>query len=184
MFICPEKEFVYVSFTKSGSSSMYSLLQSNFTGMRWNRSWRRIRDEHLDYTSFCVVRNPYARLVSWWWSICKTGGDRYGHKKELANKGLTESLEDFITLWMEKPETAISQSIIIETVNNFDYVLKLENIEEELNTLPFITTQMDMPKLNAKNKLHWKELLTPKAIELINAGWEQDFKLLNYEAIK
>ena len=182
MFVCDEKKFVYVGFTKSGSSSIYALLTANFNGQKFNRSWRQIKEEHKGYTSFCVVRNPYSRMVSWWWSICKVGGDRYGHKRELANAGLTESLEDFITLWSTKPEAATSQSLIIETVSRFDHVIHLEKIKDELYELPFMPFGVEIPKFNAKSdKPHWKELLTPKAIELINTHWEDDFKLLGYE---
>ena len=181
MFICSEKEFVYVAFTKSGSSSMYSLLKSNFSGQRLNRSWRKIPEEYKNYTSFCVVRNPYSRLVSWWWSICKADGDRYGHKKELQDRGLSLSLEDFLTLWREKK--GAFQAPIVETVNRMDHVLKLENIEHDFNALPFVTKYIAIPKVNVKNKIHWTDLLTPKAIEMINAGWKRDFELLNYEMI-
>jgi len=184
MFICDNPKFVYVSFTKSGSSSMYALFNQHYAGLNKPRHHRKIPDEYSIYPSFTVVRNPYSRMVSWWWSICKVGGDRYGHRKELAQAGLTESLADFCTLWSTKPESATSQSFIIENVNDFDCVLKLENIEEDFNALPFVATHIEIPKANVKNKPHWKDLITPEAIKVINQHWENDFTLLNYEILK
>jgi len=179
MFICDDSQFVYVSFTKSCSSSMYNLLQSNFKGLRTKRSWRKIPDQYVDYTSFCVVRNPYSRLVSWWWSICKVGGDRYGHIKELTDLGLTTTLEDFLTLWDTK--NGLGQAFIVEDVNRMDHIIKLENIEEEFNALPFINNHISIPKVNVKNKPHWRELITPKAAQKIETMYKRDFELFNYK---
>ena len=178
MFICHNPKFVYVSFTKSGSSSIYKLLEANFSGQRLRRTKKLIDEQYNDYLSFCVVRNPYSRLVSWWWSICNTGGDRYGHKKELLDRGLSLSLEDFLTVWVEKNGTSQIRPI------SFDYILKLENIEDDFNSLPFITKHINIPRSNAKNRPHWKELINTKSIQLINTAYKRDFELLGYEMIE
>ncbi len=181
MFVCENPKFVYVSFTKSGSSSMYNLLETNFKGTNHPRHHKGIPPNNKSYPSFCVVRNPYSRLVSWWWSICKAKGDRYRHKKELKDRNLPESLQGFLTLWEEKNGT--SQSAGYEHNNGIDHVLKLENIEEEFNALPFITKHIEIPKVNVKNHPKWSELLDTESGKMINRIYKRDFELFGYEMI-
>lgn len=180
MFISHKPQFVYVAFTKSGSSSMYALLDQHFKGEKRNRTHRRIPDEYKHYPSFCVVRNPYSRLVSWWWSICKAEGDRYGHKKELADRGLTTSFTDFLKLWATK--NGIAQAPIVN-LNQFDYILKLENITNDLNTLPFFASKVEFPQRNKRNHPHWTDIITAESGKFINDTYREDFELLGYEML-
>lgn len=182
MFICHKRRFVYVSFTKSGSSTMYKILQQNFSGTVLPRTRHRIRPEDQGYTSFCVVRNPYSRLVSWWWSICKAKRDRYGHKRELAKRGLPETLQGFLTLWEEKNRT--DQFSHVEANGGFDHILKLENLEQEFNALPFVRKPVLVPHANKKNHPPWQELLDPESGRLINRIYKQDFEFFNYEMLE
>lgn len=179
MFTCDDLQFIFISATKSGSSSVYKVLGENFSGVRYKRTHKIIPKEFKNYTSFCVVRNPYSRLISWWWSICKAPTDRYGHWKELEQMGLTKSLEDFLTLWATK--NGITQSKIVEVNDKIDYTVKLENLEEEFNQLPFVTNHITFPHKNKKNHPHWRELITPEAGEIINKTFKKDFEIFGYD---
>ena len=127
---------------------MYNVLQDRFRGVRLPRRRRRIPDQYRHLYSFAVVRNPYDRMVSWWWAICKNQGDRYGHKKQLRNMGLTESLKDFLILFEDKGR--LGQHIYFE-VNTINQTLRLEQLEEDFSTLPFIHEKIKFPKSNSKN---------------------------------
>ena len=181
MFINDKQKFVYLSMTKCGSSSIVSLLSDKFGGNSSGNTRMVIPPCKGNYYSFTVSRNPYARMVSWWWSICKIDGDRYGHKKHLQDEGLTESLSDFLILWERKGD--YSQSKYLDVNDPLDKLLKLENIEEDFNSLPFVTEHVSIPKRNAKNHPAWKELLDDSSRDLINRIYENDFKNFNYEMI-
>ena len=181
MFVNHNLKFVYVSVTKSGSSSIVGLLRKEMGGQDLGNTKRIIPSEYDDYYSFIVVRNPYARMVSWWWAICKDGGDRYGHKKELQNAGLTESLHDFLILWEMKGD--YSQAHYLNVNKKFDKILKLENIKKDFNTLPFIKTYLEIPRANSRKHPTWEELLDSESGKLINRIYGSDFEKLNYEKI-
>lgn len=181
MFINDKDKFIYLSMTKSGSSSIVALLKDRFVGKSTGNTHMVIPPCCKDYYSFTVARNPYARMVSWWWSICKTDGDRYGHKKELRNAGLSESLPDFLQLWEKKGGYA--QSKYLDVNDKLDCVLKLENIEEDFNNLPFITEHVEIPMVNVKNHPSWKGLLDDDSRILINHIYAEDFKNFNYEML-
>jgi len=123
-------------------------------------------------------------MVSWWWSTCKTKGDGYGHKKQLADRGLSESFEDFLVLWKEKgghdQAHAIGPLPRIGYTHRIDHIIKLENLEQEFNKLPFIKKHINIPQLNERKKPPIKELITPTAGKLLNEMYANDFKLLNY----
>ena len=182
MFINHQVPFVFISATKSGSSSVNALLQEAFGGENLRNTTWKVPDNCKDYYSFIVVRNPYARMISWWWSICKAdGGDRYGHKRELRQHKLTESLADFITLWNIKGD--YSQALYYNLNVPVDSIVHLENIEQEINALPFIKTSIKIPRRNVKDHPSWMELLDDESRELINTNYAEDFELFGYEKL-
>jgi len=167
--------------TKSGSSSIVQLLQEQFGGRTTSNTNMVIPPCCTNHYSFTVSRNPYARMISWWWSICKADGDRYGHKKELRDAGLSESLIDFLMLWDRKGD--YSQSSYLNVNEPLDNILKLENIEEDFNSLPFVTNHVDIPKVNAKKHPSWKGILDNDARIWINKTYKDDFTNFNYEML-
>jgi len=162
---------------------MYKVLKQNFRGTRFPRTHRRIRPEDKGYTSFCVVRNPYSRMVSWWWSVIRNSTrDRYGHKKELRRHRLPETLPGFLQLWETK--TSTSQYAPVKNNGGIDYVLKLETLEHDFNTLPFVTNHIAIPHVNKKKHPPWQELLDPESGRLINRIYRQDFEFFDYEMME
>ena len=180
MFVSEKLKFVFVPVTKSGSSSIIRALNDNFEGKVLARN-RRPPPQYQDYYTFCCVRNPYARMISWWWSICKTSGDRYGHKRELRQHNLSESLFDFLTLWEKKGKYTQTEYL---TLNPNITVLKLDNLEEDFNNLPFVDKHIPMQKVNSKQHPPWMELLDTKSGQLINRVYKEDFEQFNYEQLE
>jgi len=181
MFVNNKLKFVYVSVTKSGSSSVAKHLLDNFGGGHIGQPKVVIPSQYQDYYSFLVVRNPYERMVSWWWAICKANNDRYGHKQQLRKAGLTESLFDFLTLWSTGN---FSQAVYLTSNKKIDKTIKLENIQDEFNTLPFVTSALPLPKINTHERPCWQSLLDIESGRLINTEYEDDFKLFNYKQLK
>lgn len=181
MFVSEELKFVFIPVTKSGSSSVINALDNNFNGRRLQRN-PRPPEQFRNYYLFCCVRNPYARMVSWWWTICKAEGDRYGHKRELRQHNLSESLFDFLTLWEIKG--TYTQSSYMDRNPTMKKVLKLENLEEDFNTLPFVKTHIPMPRVNVRSHPPWQELLDARSGNLINRNYKTDFEQFNYEQLE
>ena len=181
MFINNDLKFVYVSMTNSGSSSIVALLKDKFGGQSFGNTRAVIPPCCDSYHSFTVSRNPYARMISWWWSICKADGDRYGHKKELRDANLSESLSDFLLLWDKKGD--YSQSKYLDVNGPLDEILKLENIEEDFNNLPFVKEHVDIPRVNVKKHPSWQGLLDENSRVLINRIYRKDFEKFNYEML-
>ena len=95
---------------------------------------------------------------------------------------LSESLLDFLKLW--KTKRGLSQYHGIEVNGEFNYVLKIENIEQDFNALPFIATHVTIPKANARTHPQWTELVDPKSGRLINDMYKKDFEKFEYEMVE
>lgn len=180
MFVNNNLKFVYVSITKSGSRSVIRLLRDNYGCNNIGHPKIVIPKQYEDYYSFLVVRNPYERMVSWWWAICKDKGDRYRHKAQLRKAGLTESLFDFLTFWSTG---SFGQATHLTSNKKIDKIIKLENIQEEFNTLPFVKTPLAIPRINTHTRPSWEELLDVESGKLINRVYEDDFKCFGYEQL-
>lgn len=164
------------------------MLETNYTPcMRFNRPFKEIPPAFKKYPSFTVVRNPYPRLVSWWWSaVYNVKDDRYGHQRELARKGLDTRFSNFLKLWAKKPQTR--QVIVLEeNKGKIDHVVKLENINEELRALPFFQEENfgEIPDFNHRpDRPRWQDTIEPKDYIMINKIYHEDFKAFGYEKLE
>jgi hypothetical protein len=196
MFISEKHQFIYLSSTKSGSSSVYKTLGSfDRSGKKTPNPHQKIDVKYIplqdEYTIFTVVRNPYARLVSWWYSVIQCKGDRYGHKRELMKAGLSESFVDFVRLWAMKKLPGTKQSNAID-VNKPAFrtirIVHLENIDQELSE---VLPEMEMsagcskvPVLNRKTRCaDFHVILCEDSISLINEHYSDDFEYFGYEKL-
>lgn len=190
MFISKNPEFVYLAFTKCGSSSMYSLLNTHFDKREKRpRHNHRIPPEYSHYPVICVCRNPYARMVSWWSSVivnCPT--DRYKHKRELRNAGLSESFEDFCTLWTKHKNVKGQYDSVHSSNSNVSklHVVRLENFLEDASNL-WIFTNKELKSVPMKNRKRgnssYQDHLTPKSIQIINDWYSKDFEFFEYDKL-
>lgn len=180
MLILPKEQWVFMPIPKTGTVSMYKTLEDNFTHIKYPRTKLSIPPEYSDFQRFTVVRNPYDRLISWWSAVINRPGDRYGHKAELIEYGLSTSFIDFLTLWSIKKVP--TQCWYIEKNKNTK-ILRLENIDEEFNNLPFVKTNITMYSLNSTEKTKTKDDLTEQEIKAINSMFKKDFDNLGYEML-
>jgi len=132
-----------------------------------------------DKPSFCVVRNPYTRIISEY---------RYRIKnKDRSLKGFNEYIADVLnrlTLnldledchWM--PQTYYTK--------NCDYILRFENLEYDFNNLMKkfkLPLKLEM-KSNVSEGLNFTvEDISRSNLEMINRRYQQDFIELGYNMI-
>lgn len=176
MFVSTEQKFVYVPFTKVGSSSMFKLLKENYRGVSFKRTKRHIPNQYINFYKFCIVRNPYDRMMSWWNSV-ETNPREVKHINQMMQQGLPITFEGFLKHW--KSKTTHTMYYAVEINGDFDKVLRLENIQEDFNSMPFVKKDMVIPQKNSRS--YNKDILTPRCIELINEIYENDFKYFGYE---
>lgn len=176
--------FVYIEIPKTASRSMLHVLTTYYAAF-WVRN-ERIGDMGL--SSFAVVRDPYTRCLSLWWSIYSTKGDRYG-LDWIAKQGLVEFIEFFCHKDSSKAHFRHASLLlrpqwqILQDHPVLRYV-RFESLEEDFKALSFYTGEPEQfPVLNCKPKERGpdEEYLTPEAIKAINKWCAPEFPLLGYE---
>ena len=79
MIISEKNNYVFVSTPKTGSHTMFKILQEQYDGVRYGPSngynfheWVT-PVQYKNYFHFSTVRNPYTRFVALWWSLLMVG---------------------------------------------------------------------------------------------------------------
>lgn len=198
MFVCDNPKIVFVAIPKTATRSIYGLLKDNFGGRVISDHARKIPPAYNNYFSFCIVRNPYDRICSDYWSRCRRGSDRYGILTKFKQQGLENTLESYLDVYpRESRSTWFAQHNFIEG-NNINKILHFEKLQEEFNELPFVKNNITLPLINTTSKKvfspktkdfltprpTWQELVTPAAGKKINNIFKKDFELLDYEMME
>lgn len=209
MFISNNPKFVYIDIPKTGTRSILKFLHEQFP----NAGPGELRPSHqLDippsyqtFFSFCVVRNPYDRLCSLWWSVCKRGIDKRDYIADMKKQGLGNTLYNFLTVLEQRQrESDFSKShvrakymhIIPQTVylqrNNINRVLKFEQLSDELKSIDLLNTTTELPFVNPtvvvtdKNpaaRPDWREMIDTETGKKINEMCSTEFEQLGYEML-
>ena len=167
--------FVYLSTPKAGTHTICKLLEEFFPkGLMENGLHNvNIPSCYARYSRWTVVRNPYSRAVSLWWSACRLcPEDIYGFRKGC---GAAEDFRKFI-LWLASTPMAdrfqeplmLSQAEWLRPVEPV-LAIHLEQLEEGLASLPFWRDGIMIPKLNtttekilAQSRKEQRTILRPR----------------------
>ena len=185
MFISNSSKLIFLAPQKTGTRSVYEIMKKYYNGRPLEEHGENIpdRDKKSHYTTFITARNPYDRIISLWWSMCKREGDRYEYKKLMQDKKLDNRPESFLKVL--KPRESRTQADYHKG-NRIDYIIHTENLEEEFKQLPFYKPEIEFPCINTTSDVRpsTKDLINDEYINLINNMYKEDFDLLGYEMIK
>ena len=203
MRISTRHKFIYVSTPKCCTFTVYDILNKHYSqGLIENGFHVNIIPKQFRrFFRWTVVRNPFTRAVSLWWSGCRLHDpDHYGFRKGC---GAVNDFTKFI-VWLSQVDKnkkrdplMMSQSEWHRPANPL-YTVKLENLEAELQELPFWKPGIVIPKHNttdekirdqsvvegrAITRPHWKELYKDRvAVDAVIRWAEDDFKNFGYSA--
>lgn len=203
MFVCNNPQFIFIDIPKTGSRSIFKYLLGNFkNGQKTGNHQLTIPPKSKTWFSFCVVRNPYDRMCSLYWSTSKRANnadkDRYGYLGEMKKNKMENNLLNFCKIVEKRyrrgnPNNAfrslqfmhvVPQHVYIEH-NNFNTILRFENLEKDFNQLPFITKHVELPHENTTQELrpHWTEMMDDPTIAQINKMYAKEFDMFGYEKL-
>lgn len=196
MMVCDSPGFVFIAIPKTGTRAIYNFLENNYKVTLVEDHLTKVPIELCDRYTFMVVRNPYDRICSAWWSTCMRGKDRYGYIKTFNECGLPNTLLSFLKVIKNKHRGinyihTKEQSEYIHS-NRIDFIIRFENLNVDLNSLDFLKEDVVLDNINAttlvtnNNSLRrpdWIELVDSESIKLINEIYFEDFELLNYDML-
>lgn len=195
MFVSKTHKIVFVAIPKTGTRTIYDVLEKNFGGSLYMEHHQIIPPEFKDYFSFTTIRNPYDRVCSMWWSTSKRGLDKRKFVKQAADRGWDNTLNSFCKLLNIRGTesdriTRTQDSFILP--NKIGAKLRFDHLEEDFNKLPFVKEPIELPSLNMTKKRtgpnpnarpHWTTMMDEESVNIINKVYRKEFDTTGYEMI-
>jgi hypothetical protein len=202
MIISNENKYLFISVPKTGTHSMYELLQEKFDGVRHGGYHHPdVPSAADDYFKFCTVRNPYAKIASAWTYISSPQGKYYSQvKTKVGDVNLVSLLkwcisnqDELLSHW-DKDFTICGVILPFHMYHaqrmrgiKLDAMIQIEHATEQFNQLPFVTEHTVVPTVHtARNNpgyTEWHKINTPEVIELVNELYGPDFEMLGYDKV-
>jgi hypothetical protein len=196
-----ELGYVFVAIPKTGTRSMYKILMEKYGAIEYADHWHIIPEEMKDFYKFTIVRNPYDRFVSLWWSTSQRPlyEGAGGNFRKMAGGNDMKS----ILSWMIKSkkdnkinkesifghQLLLTQSTYLNETN-FDVILETETLNEDFSTrvklFDFYDCLDDINSTKITNKVNgparvknpFYYIRDKEALDMINYYYAEDFNSL------
>jgi len=178
------ENFCGASYKGSPHNKKYGVIQYAITSDYLNKMMGLDVQKWNDYKKFCVVRNPYERLVSGWNFLNKIARRNISFKEYIFTP--ESRISDF-----EYCHTFMSQyQQMIDMDNNYriDHLLKFENLEQDfrssLETMGFRKEDIihDTKKINSFHHDDFRYYITSQAIlDRVNEICAEDLQHFHYK---
>lgn len=183
MLVCDEHKWIFLRNPKTATRSVTVALKNNFFTRKVGNyhSWE-IPKKLSEYFIFSTVRNPYERAISGWqhW---------VGNGKNLTFEEFFDAQKDWADLkmsgfMMKKSEGRYwkIQSNTLNKIKGEVHILRYENLEEDLNSLPFIDNIV-LPRIGVQNYGDWKSHYTPDLEAKVYELLQKDFERFGYKRV-
>jgi hypothetical protein len=195
MIVSEKHKFIFIDIPKAGTHSVENILlplyDAERIGIRRSDAdippWYR----RLGYYVFGVVRNPFSRTLSAWWHLCF----REPYYKDWRPIIGSCEIIDFVK-WLAKdnipyvPGNVVltPQCVYEDVAGGFDAAIHLENIDKEIQALPFWKGPNHIPRLlsdgtpsNNSRYGDWKLRMTDEIAGVILDIYGEDFDRYGYD---
>ena len=131
--------------------------------------------EYNKWKKFAIVRNPYDRMVSWYFFYNIKNLTRHADNTSFYSwvKNPTKFNLFEETKYLLKPQ----YTWIDDTVT----ILKYENLNEELNN--FFNKEIELPIINKTNHKQYLEYYNQESLDVVYEKYKKDFKKFNYKKL-
>jgi hypothetical protein len=209
MRISHKHKFVYIAVQKTGSASIRNILDEysdirygNFNNKNPHATTWDVKKELFvndtkkfnSYFKFAFVRNPWARMASWYEFMC-----RQVHKTESQKYDFVENQYDtyknislmgfnrFIQFLYEKNKSyylGYSRYYEDENGNNLlDFIGKVENLQEDFDIVcdKIGIPKQQLPHKNKTNHKHYTEYYDDETKQMIAEKYAKDIEYFKYK---
>ena len=135
---------------------------------------RKFKNSYNNYRKFTIIRNPYDKMVSWYFYLKRNLGEKY---KVIE---FNEWIKDPLKFWhVDDPVSYLKPQP--EWVDNTVEIIKFENLNEELNK--FFNEKIYLPITNKSNHDHYLKYYNKESLNIIYNRYKKDFEKFNYKKL-
>ena len=134
---------------------------------------RKFKNSYNNYRKFTIIRNPYDKMVSWYFYLKRNLGD-YNVIK------FNDWIKDPSKFWHANDPISFLKPQYKWIDNTVD-IIKFENLNEELNK--FFNKQINLPIINKSNHEHYLEYYNEESLNIIYNKYKEDFEKFNYKKL-
>ena len=206
--IIEEHKTTFVHIPKNAGTSIEKCFGTHNLDTTYNgkKAWKhdsistikhKFPEKYESYRKFAIIRNPYGRMVSWYFHLKKEA------EMDIHPDGLLGSVENFkkafpyeFIKWLEDPfKTQYTRwklpggvldgllrnpqcTWIDETVT----ILRYENLNKEINE--FFKKEISLPVANKSIHMSYLNYYNKYALDIVYERYKEDFEKFNYERIE
>ena len=178
--IIEEHKAIFIHIPKNAGTSIETLFG--------NSSFRIQPDKHANiheikkkfpkvydsYRKFTIIRNPYDKMVSWYFYLKRNLGENYDiidFKEWIKDPSIFWHVDDPIS-YLKPQHTWVDETVKI---------IKFENLNKELNE--FFKEKIDLPVINKSNHDHHSTYYNRESLDIIYDRYKEDFERYNYKKL-
>ena len=171
---------IFVHIPKNAGTSIETLFMNNSFRVQPNKHAdiyeikRKFKNSYNSYRKFTIIRNPYDKMVSWYFYLKKNLKENYNIID------FNEWIKDPLKFWHANDPTSYLKSQY-KWIDNTVEIIKFENLNEEINE--FFGKEIDLPITNKSNHDHYLEYYNKESLDIIYDRYKEDFEKFNYKKL-
>jgi hypothetical protein len=133
----------------------------------------KFKNSYNNYRKFTIIRNPYDKMVSWYFYL----------KKNLGSYDIIEFnewIKDPFKFWHANDPISFLKPQC-DWIDNTVEIIKFENLNKELNN--FFNKDIQLPITNKSNHKYYADYYNEDSANIIYNRYIKDFKQFNYNKI-
>ena len=169
---------IFIHIPKNAGTSIETFFANNSFRIQPNKHAdifeikRKFKNSYNNYRKFTIIRNPYDKMVSWYFYLKRNLGENYDVIE------FNEWIKDPSKLWhIDDPINYLKPQH--EWIDKTVKVLKFENLNKELNK--FFKIKINLPITNKSNHEYYLNYYNKESLNIIYDRYKEDFKKFNYK---
>ena len=178
--IIKEHKAVFIHIPKNAGTSIETLFENNSFNIQPGKHdniheiKKRFLGVYNSHRKFTIIRNPYDKMVSWYFYLKRNLGGNYNVID------FNEWIKDPSKFWHADDPVCFldpQHTWVDETVE----IIKYENLNKELNE--FFGEEIDLPVTNKSDHKHYLNYYNNESLDIIYDRYKKDFEKFNYKRI-